>query len=234
MKDLREMDVEVSVSNTSQWQLAASCVASPSHLMVSTRTSIPPHPTPLFTVQSMHGPEDLLGSKEKVPNKEGKALLDKNWHLVGTDSTQTQTPQEKHQIVVSAIWKVKMMRCDQKLLWPSGSETTFLKRWHSGKGAGWVEVAASTFRQRVQLGILGNEIKPGVCDCNRWGQLCRDDWGWAGGRKVKESLVHRTAIDRSLGFSRKPLEGFRMEADRVWFKLSFKKDYSSICLSGQK
>lgn len=122
------MDVEVSVGNASQWQLAASCVASPSYLMVSTRTSIPPNLIPSFTVQSMHGPEDLLDSKEKVPNKEGKALLDKNWHLVGTDSTQTQTPQEKHQMVVSATWKVKMMRCDQKLLWLFGSGTTFLKR----------------------------------------------------------------------------------------------------------
>lgn len=128
MKDLHEMDVEVSVGNTSRWQLAASYVASPPYFTVSAHTSIPPHPTPSFTAQSMHGPEDLLGSKETVPNKEGKALLDKNWHLVGTDGAQTQTPQEKHQMVVSATWKVKMMRCDQNLLWLSGSGTTFLKR----------------------------------------------------------------------------------------------------------
>lgn len=87
------MDVEVSVGNTSQWQLAASYVASPPYRMVNALTSIPPHPhlTPSFTVQFMHGPEDLLGSKETVPNKEGKALLDKNWHLVETDGAQTDT-----------------------------------------------------------------------------------------------------------------------------------------------
>lgn len=78
MKDLSEMDVEVSVGNESQCQLAASCVTSPSYLMVSTCASIPPQPTPSFMVQSMHGPEDLLGSKEKVPNKEDKGMLDEN------------------------------------------------------------------------------------------------------------------------------------------------------------
>lgn len=43
-------------------------------LMVSAHTSIPPHPTPSFTAQSMHGPEGLIGSKKTVQNKEGKTL----------------------------------------------------------------------------------------------------------------------------------------------------------------